>query len=82
MIKNPRTWAVLGYHDDTGNIFCHQAVARTPWGAFASIARRIPHSAVFLVAWPWRAMDLELLNYPGDSTVSAETVLEQKEVFK
>lgn len=75
-------YAVIGYYDDNGQIFCHHVESRDAFNAFAIVAAKADGDGTlpqFIAALP--VSDTKRLEYPGEGVVSFETVLEQDDVF-
>lgn len=75
-------YAVIGYYDDNGQIFCHHVEARDAFNAFAIVAAKADEDGMlpqFIAALP--VSDTSRLEYPGEGVVSFETVLKQNDVF-
>lgn len=73
-------FTVIGYHEDNGQIVCHHVEARNESAAFTAAAHAAP-TMEMVVALPRHHMEGVTLFFPGESVVSASTVLDQPEVF-
>lgn len=71
-----KTYAVIGYYEDTGQVFSHRVEAPGAYESFAVVAKEF-ETAVLVTAVELPAT----IEYPGDSTIYAETILEQPDVF-
>lgn len=75
-------YAVIGYYDDNGQIFCHHVEAKNAFNAFAIVAAKANEDGTlpqFIAALP--VSDTKRLEYPGEGVVGFETVLDQDDVF-
>ena len=78
--KHPFT--VVGFYDETREIFYHHVMADTPLNAFAVAAARCADGAEMVVALPGHLSEgKELITFPGEELVDADTVLDHSEVF-
>ncbi len=75
-----KPYTVIGYYDESGQIFSDHIVARSAMHAFRVVARQ-RCDAVLVTALDGHIMESEGVHFPGQGVVCAETVLEQPEVF-
>lgn len=76
-----KPFTVIGFYEDSGQIFSHHVQAKDGLAAFSTVAQSYP-SAEFVAALPGHLKEnANELFFPGDSLVSAETVIAQPEVF-
>lgn len=74
------SYTVIGYHIDDGSFMCNHVEARSVGAAFTAAANRSPFMEI-VAALPGHHMEGVTLFFPGESVVSASTVLDQPEVF-
>lgn len=74
-------YTVIGFYEETHQIFCHHVEARNSQHAFYVVATDFPE-ANFIVAIKGHLTEgRDDIEFPGTSTVDAATVLEQSDVF-
>lgn len=73
-------YTVLGYYEESGQTFAHHVVANNASQAFYVVAKEHP-DANFITAIQGHHFEGKTLEFPGESVVSAETVLEQEDIF-
>ena len=78
----PYAYTVVGFHDDTNQLFIDHVYARNALHAFAVSAHQNPDAdLVFTASMPGHLTEEEGLSCPGESIVYASTVLEQPDVY-
>lgn len=77
--SEPAEFAVIGYYEESGQIFCDHVTASDPYNAIAKSAAEREGDPAFIGALP--AQDTARLEYAGEGVVFAETVREQTDVF-
>jgi len=75
-----KKFTVIGYYEETGEIFSHHVEAKNSQYAFFVTAEE-HESAQFIVALEGHQMEGRHVEFPGAGVVDAETVLDQPEVF-
>lgn len=73
-------FTVIGYYEESGQIFAHHVEANNSQHAFYVVAQEFP-DACFVVAIKGHQCEEQSLTFPGEGVVDAETVLEQEDVF-
>lgn len=77
-----RKYTVYSYDNESGQIYSDCVEVDDGIKAFAAVvARRSSQDLSFVVAVPGHINEDDGVVFPGDSTVSSETVREQPEVF-
>lgn len=77
--SEPAEFAVIGYYDENGQVFCDHVTASDPFNAIAKSAAEREGDPAYIGALP--VEDTSRLEYAGEGVVFAETVREQSDVF-
>lgn len=77
--SEPAEFAVIGYYEESGQIFCDHVTASDSFNAIAKSAAERDGDPAFIGALP--VEDTSRLEYAGEGVVFAETVREQPDVF-
>ena len=75
-----KNYTVIGFYEESNQIFSHHVKAIDPKGAFAVVSKSYP-DAVFNAAISGTLNEGDGIEFPGTALVDAETVLSQPEVF-
>ena len=77
--SEPADFAVIGYYEENGQVFCDHVTASDPFNAIAKSAAERDGDPAYIGALP--VEDTTRLEYAGEGVVFAETVREQSDVF-
>lgn len=77
--SEPAKFAVIGYYEENGQVFCDHVTASDPFNAIAKSAAEREGDPAYVGALP--VEDTSRLEYAGEGVVFAETVREQSDVF-
>ncbi|MBP8275354.1 MAG: hypothetical protein KAX55_00475 [Propionivibrio sp.] len=77
--SEPAEFAVIGYYEENGQVFCDHVTASDPFNAIAKSAAEREGDPAYIGALP--VEDTSRLEYAGEGVVFAETVREQSDVF-
>lgn len=75
-----KPFTVIGYYEESGQIFSDHVLADTAGGAFAASAAERP-DACYVCAMPGHLFEGNHVEFPGDGVVDGATILEQTDVF-
>lgn len=75
-----RPFTVIGIYEESGQIVCHHVMAETDMNAFAVVADQ-QHGLSMVAVLSGHLHEGQEISFPGEGTVSSETVLEQPDVF-
>lgn len=73
-------YTVIGYYEESGQIFAHHVEAESQLNAFAKVSAE-HEDAVMVCVITGDVEEGEELGFPGWGTVSAATILEQPDVY-
>lgn len=74
-------YTVIGYYEESGQIFSHHVKASSPYQAFYVTAQSNSEAVFITVLTGHLKEGIDAIEFAGESVVSAETVLSQPEVF-
>jgi len=74
-------YTVIGFYEETGQIFSHHVEANSSQHAFYVVAKEFPGANFVSALKGYLTEDQDSIEFPGESLVDAETVLSQEHVF-
>lgn len=75
-----KDFTVIGFYEETSQIFCHHVSAPSAQKAFFQVATDFP-DATLTAALDGHLTEGNGIEFPGESLVEAETIIDQPEVF-
>jgi hypothetical protein len=82
MNERKAPFTVVGFYEESREIFCHRVMADNPLNAFAVAAAKCADGAEMVAVLSGHLTEgKDLITFPGEELVDADTVLDHSEVF-